>query len=214
MNKQTKIIPAVLARNKSEFVSQWNKVAPFFSYIQIDVTDGQFVKTATPFKPEHISQFVKNHELEIHLMVKNVAKHLAEWTKLTQVKKIIWHYEAESDNKAIACLADFLKQQKIQTGLALNLDTPLSVLKNNISKINTVMLMGVYPGKQGQKFEEKVLSKIKNLRRLYPKINIEIDGGVNAENFQKIKNSGANLLVIGNYLQKSKNIKLDLKHLK
>lgn len=214
MNKQIKIIPAVLAHNKSEFVTQWNKVSPFFSYLQIDIGDGQFVKTTTPFKPEHIRQFVKNHELEIHLMVKNVAKYLAEWTKLAQVKKIIWHYEAESDNKAIATLADFLKQQKIQAGLALNLDTPLSVLKNNISKINTVMLMGVYPGKQGQKFEEKVLAKIKNLRRLYPKINIEIDGGVDAESFQQIKNAGANLMVIGSYLQKSKNIKLDLKHLK
>lgn len=214
MNKQTKIIPAVLARNKSEFVNQWNKVAPFFSYIQLDVGDGKFIKTETPFKPEHILPFVKNHELEIHLMVKNVAKYLAEWTKLSQVKKIVWHFEAESDPKAIACLADFLKKQKVQAGLALNLDTPLSILKNNISKINTVMLMGVYPGRQGQKFEEKVLSKIKNLRRLHPKINIEIDGGVNAENFQKIKLAGANLLVIGNYLQKSKNIKADLKHLK
>lgn len=214
MNKQTKIIPAVLARNKSEFVTQWNKISPFFPYIQIDVSDGQFVKTTTPFKPEHIRTFVKNHELEIHLMVKNVAKHLAEWSKLTQVKKIIWHYEAESNNKSIATLAGFLKQQKIQAGLALNLDTPLSILKNNISKINTIMLMGVYPGKQGQKFEEKVLAKIKNLRRLYPKINIEIDGGVNVENFQKIKLAGANLIVIGSYLQKSRNIKADLKNLR
>ena len=214
MKKQIKIIPAVLARNKSEFITQWEKVAPFFSHIQIDIVDGQFVKTTTPFKPEHIRQFVKNHDLEIHLMVKNVAKHLAEWSKLTQVKKIIWHYEAEGNNQSISCLADFLKQQKIQASLALNLDTPLSVLKNNISKINTVLLMGVYPGRQGQKFEEKVLAKIKNLRRLYPKINIEIDGGVNADNFQKIKNAGANLIVIGSYLQKSKNIKLDLKNLK
>ncbi len=71
--------------------------------------------------------------------------------------------------------------------------------------------MGVKPGKVGQKFQLKVLNKIKKLRKDYPQLNIEIDGGVNNKNIKKIKNTGANLIALGSYLQKCKNIKKFLK---
>jgi len=91
--------------------------------------------------------------------------------------------------------------------LAINPETKLKNIKELIKTFHTIQIMGVKPGKMGQKFQTKVLNKIIKLKKDYPKINIEIDGGVNNKNINKIKTAGANLIAIGSYLQKCKDIK-------
>jgi len=82
-----------------------------------------------------------------------------------------------------------------------------------IKYFDTIQVMGVTPGKQGQKFQPKVLKKIKGLHQKYPKLNIAIDGGVNEKNFSAIKKAGANIIGLGSYLQKSPDPKQSLKKL-
>ena len=74
--------------------------------------------------------------------------------------------------------------------------------------------MGVTPGKQGQKFQSKILTKIKALHKKYPRLNIAVDGGVSDKNIKQIKKAGANLIAVGSYLQKSNNIKQSIQKLK
>ena len=74
--------------------------------------------------------------------------------------------------------------------------------------------MGVNPGKQGQKFQKKTIGKIKKLRKRFPKLNIEVDGGVNDKNFNTITKAGANLIILGSYLQESSDIKQAIENLK
>lgn len=202
-----KIIPAILAKDKKEFKKQWSHIADYFKYIQIDIIDGEFIKNKTNINPYIVKDIIKNKDLEIHLMVDSISKYITTWSKVKNVKKIIWHYEANTDIEQIKKFNKFLKNKNINTGLAINPETKLKNIEEIIKDFHTIQIMGVKPGKMGQKFQNKVLNKIKKLKKEYPKINIEIDGGVNDKNINKIKTAGANLIAIGSYLQKCKDIK-------
>ncbi|MBT6691049.1 hypothetical protein HOB10_01805 [Candidatus Parcubacteria bacterium] len=213
MPKTTKIVPAILVNNKAGFKRQFDKVKPYFKYIQIDIMDGILVKEKNSINPQIVKTMLRGYKIEVHLMVKDVSKYIEQWHKLKNVKKIIWHYEAEKDKDAILCLNKYLRSKKIQTGLAVNPNTSLAKIKDLIPKFNTIQIMGIKPGAQGRKFQPKVLKKIKSLRQKYPKLNIAVDGGVSEQNFAAIKKAGANIIAIGSYLQKSKDTKQALKKL-
>ncbi len=213
MNKKLKIVPAILAQNGTDFKKRWQKIAPYFKYVQIDIMDGVLVKTKNNIRPSGVKALSKNHELEIHLMVKNVSQRILVWLQLKNVRKIIWHYEAETDSRAILDLNDYIKKQKIKTGLAINPGTPLSKIKNLIKYFDTIQIMGVHPGWEKQGFEKFVLKKIYSLRKKYPRLNIAVDGGVNALTAGAIKKAGANILGVGSYLQQTKNIRQAIKKL-
>jgi len=214
MAKKIQIIPAILANDVIEFKKQWLKVVKHFKLFQIDIMDGEFVATHNNLSPRKIKKIVKQQKLEIHLMVQDVNSYIGQWSTFKNVKKIIWHYEALNDEEAITQATRWLKKQKIKTGLAINPKTPLKKIISLAKKFDTILIMGVTPGQQNQKFNSKILSKIKKLRKKFPKKNIEIDGGVNEKNYKKIIKSGANLIAIGSYLQRNSDIKQAVKNLK
>jgi ribulose-phosphate 3-epimerase len=69
--------------------------------------------------------------------------------------------------------------------------------------------MGVHAGFGGQKFIKKTFNRLEELKNLINSKNssalIEIDGGVNENNFEKLKNLGADVLVAGSYIFNSSN---------
>lgn len=99
-------------------------------------------------------------------------------------------------------------------GIALNSKTSWREIKKFIPFIKLVLIFGVRPGFSGQKFQPKVLNKIKSLRQVYPSIKIEIDGGINLEIGKKCLKAGADILVSGSYILRSKNIKEAIEKLK
>lgn len=214
MPKTVKVIPSILVKNKTEFVRQWHKVSPYFKYIQIDIMDGQFVSEKNSIYPITVKDYIRGYNIEIHLMVEGISKYVASWSRLKNVKKIIWHFEANSNHDRILAINKFLKAKKIKTGLAINPNTPLYKIKDLIKYFDTIQVMGVTPGRQGQKFQPKALKKIKALRSKYKNLNISVDGAVNDKTIYAIKKSGANIVCPGSYLQKSKDIKTALAKLK
>ncbi|MFA6466986.1 MAG: ribulose-phosphate 3-epimerase [Patescibacteria group bacterium] len=212
--KRIKIIPSILVKNKAEFTKHWKHISHYFNYAQIDIMDGQFVKSKNSITPDDIKTLTKKHQLEIHLMVKDVKKYIAIWSQLKNVQKIIWHYEADKNTQHIEALNKYLKDQEIKTGLVINPQTSLAKIKSLIPHFDTIQIMAVTPGRQGQKFQSRVLTKIKNLRQQFPKLNIEVDGAINDQTFQAIVKAGANIVCPGSYLQNSKNIKASLAKLK
>lgn len=208
-----KIIPAILASDQAQFKKQWHKVAPFFDYIQIDIMDGQFVSSKNNLKPHNLQKVTAQHQLEIHLMVNDVPRYINLWETLPNVRKILWHYEAVPDDAALLELLDYLKKQKIKGGLAINPHTPLNKIKNIAEYFDTIQVMGVEPGAQGRPLAKNSLTKIKQLKRKYPKQKIAIDGGVNDKNFLKIKQAGADIIALGHYLQSSHDPQQALKKL-
>lgn len=214
MAKKIQILPAILAYNLEQFKQQWQKVAKDFKSFQIDILDTDFVDSKNNLNPRTIKSIIKTAELEIHLMVKDINSYLGPWANFKNTKKIIWHYEATQDLDDINTALRWLKKNKIKAGLAINPKTKLKFILPLVKKFDTILIMGVEPGQMGQTFNKKVLSKIKKLRKKFPNLNIEVDGGINATNYQKIIKAGANLIVMGKYLQKADNLKTALNQLK
>ncbi len=206
-----KIIATILAQDKKEFKKQYSHIAPYFKYIQIDIMDGEFVKNKTKINPYILKDIIKDKNLEIHLMVKALSKYITTWSKVKNVKKIIWHYEANSNKEQIKKFINFLKKKKIKSGLAFNPTTRIKEIEDLIKDFDTIQVMGVKPGKMGQKFQISALEKIKKLRKNYPQLNIALDGGCNNKNIEKIKKTGTNSVALGSYLQKCSDIKKFLK---
>jgi len=77
-----------------------------------------------------------------------------------------------------------------------------------------LLLMSVNPGFGGQKFIREVLNKVREARNLYPKLDIQVDGGINNETAKDVVAAGANILVAGSFVFGSKDRKVAIGSLK
>ena len=111
-----------------------------------------------------------------------------------------------------------IKNEGMKAGVAINPHTPVNVLNDVLNEIDVVCIMSVNPGFGGQKFIENTFNKVKTLKELRDKNEnnflIEIDGGVNIENAKSLIDSGADVLVAGSSVFKSKNPIETIKKLK
>jgi ribulose-phosphate 3-epimerase len=195
MVKIAKIIPALLAKDFNELKDKVKFLGSKYQVAQIDVMDGRFVKNKTFSDFNKIKAIKTPLKYELHLMVKEplkfVKKYLASADPsavLRMTASVIVHYEALKTADATKFLA---LRSKVKIGLAINPKTPVTILKKYCGLIDILLIMGVVPGKSGQKFLPATLNKIKTARKLCPQIEIEVDGGVNKKNVQQILNAGA-----------------------
>jgi ribulose-phosphate 3-epimerase len=94
-----------------------------------------------------------------------------------------------------------------ELGIVINLETPVEKLEPYFSRVNFFQILAVAPGLAGQKFDPRVLEKIKSLKRRKNDVIIEVDGGVTPENAKLLKGTGADILTSATYLFNSANIK-------
>ena len=195
---ETKIIPSVIAKSQKELVEKIEKVMDFVDYIHLDIMDGAFVPNESlkfDFRiPEELN-------FEAHLMLQNPDKWVEQnWQK---VERILIPIESCKHPKE---LIEFLKDKK-EVGFVLNPETELESIKKHLDQINQVLIMTVKPGFYGSEFLPETLEKVRDLRKLRPSLDIEVDGGINPETIKKAKGAGANLFVSGSYIMKSENAK-------
>src|SRR5690625_960336 len=111
-----------------------------------------------------------------------------------------------------------IKQAGMKTGVALNPHTNVLLLEDIIQDVDMVLLMSVNPGFGGQKFIENTYKKIHQLKELIidneASTKIEVDGGVNNENIQKLADAGADIFVAGSHVFNSENPLKTIKELK
>ena len=206
-----KIIPAILTNKIKDLEDKLKKLSGLVDLIQIDIIDGNFINNKTiGLKDLKKIKLLKNFKLEAHLMVKNPEKYFEDCQKLG-IKRVIFHIEAVKNLKEILETAN---KFKFEIGVALNPKTNIEKIKPYLNRLNLILLMGVNPGFQGQKFIPSVLNKIKTIKKVAPKIKIEVDGGINENNIKKVAYAGADYLIIGSSLWKSENIKKQLSKLK
>ncbi len=178
-------------------------------YFHIDVMDGKFVKKdnlelmkdyATTIS--HIS----NIPMDVHLMVENVEEIMDEYIDLAP-DRITFHIEAIKDNERVLSIIKELRENGIKVGIAISPDTDVEKVKPFLEKINMVLVMTVVPGNGGQKLIPETIEKIKNLRKYADEnsidIDIEADGGINAETAEEVRMAGADILVSGAYIVNS-----------
>ena len=211
--RMTEIVPAIIAKSFAELEQKIKAVEPFVQAVQLDIMDGVFVPNQTwpYFEGQNISDLEKigaNLSLEAHLMVARPDEVFDGWLT-SPAKRVILHWEAMAQSSNIKVqMSKFIELAHArgkELGIALNPETPIEVLDEFVGKVDLVLLMSVNPGFAGQEFQEGVIPKIIALRQKYPDVKIEVDGGVNLKNVQKLKDAGADLLAVGSAIFNSSN---------
>lgn len=193
------IMPAILARTEEEFMAKLDKVRRLGAALHIDVMDGQFVKNRTWAPPERMRRILGGLPFESHLMVSNPEHAVPLWLACG-ARVVIFHAEATTRDSMI-CRATADKCADLS--IALDPDTPVSRITEEIRNFGRIMIMGVAPGWSGQPFQDIAIEKIKMLKRLKPSLVITVDGGVKPENVQTLIEAGADVLVAGSALTES-----------
>ena len=174
--------------------------------IHVDVMDGHFVPNLT-IGPPVIKALRKYSSImfDVHLMISPVHKYIEDYSN-AGADIITVHPEA-TENLETSILK--IKELKKKVGVSLNPETKINLILDYLNKIDLILIMSVNPGFGGQKFMPEVLEKIKKLKEIREKENlnfdIEIDGGINFENSKLAIEAGANILVSGTTIFKSNN---------
>lgn len=208
MRVKKEIIPAILTDNLVDFENKVRKIEGIANWLQIDIMDGKFVKNISVSLAD-LKKIKIPFNLEIHLMVLNPEKYFKECQAL-KAKRVIFHLEAAKD--PLSVLKE-MKKYSFERGMALNPETPIEKIKPYLKYLDLVLLLGVTPGFQGQKFNPIVFKKIKQLSKIGKKIKIGVDGGIKFSNIKKIAMTRVDNLVVGSYLFQSKNISRAFKEL-
>ena len=167
-------------------------------YIHIDIMDGMFVPSISLGFPVMKSiRAYTDKMFDVHLMVEEPSRYIKDVVE-AGADIITVHAEA---CKHLDRTIDAIKEQGVLAGVALNPATPLSAIEYILPKVDMVLIMTVNPGFGGQKFIPYTLDKIRDLRKMLhergSKADIEVDGGINFENVEAVRDAGANIIVAG-----------------
>ncbi len=200
-----KTIPGINCSDFKCVSGYWDKAVAFGARaVQIDVADGEFTPIKTWDSPSELTGLAKqNPEMvpEIHLMVENPEDVFQEWLA-AGAKKLVVHIESKGNLDSIERAVKAVGGEVIW---GIKSGTPVEELYKHIQgKIGcSVQFLDVSPGFSDQKFDPKVVDRIKFLRRERPDVQIRVDGGMNPETAKMAKEAGADGVVSVSYIFES-----------
>ena len=194
-----KLAPSILSADFARLLEDVKKVENAgCEYLHIDVMDGHFVPNIT-LGPNVVKSLRKdvNMVFDAHLMIENPDNYIKEFAD-AGCDIIVVHQEACTH---LHRTIQNIKSHGIKAGVALNPATPIETIKYVLQDVDMVLLMSVNPGFGGQSYIPVVTEKIKELKALIDKMNldidIEVDGGINLRTMDSVKEAVANILVAG-----------------
>jgi ribulose-phosphate 3-epimerase len=218
------VIPALMPKSLGELEEQLAKVWAYAPRVQLDVIDGIFSPNKT-VGPELLNQIDTIVQWDVHLMVDEPEV----WVKrcvMGGVDRVFGQVERMNDRTAF--IAD-AQSEGLGVGLAYDIDTPLAGLEEVIDDLDAILLMSVKAGDQAKEFDDRVLEKIKEVRRMNKRIPIVVDGGINEEKMreclaaewaEEIEEEELNRstlgieFVVGSHLLTAGNVEAELEHLR
>jgi len=194
--KKVEIVPSILSADIGRLNEQVSEaVAAGADRIQVDVMDGHFVPNLT-FGPAVVEAVAKVTALpiEAHLMIDNPEQFIEAFAKSGAT---LIEVQVESTTSLYRTVQS-IKELGASAGVAINPATSLEALREILPYISLVNVMTVEPGFGGQKFIVHSPEKIKRLRAMAPDVEIEVDGGIDAQTAPLVVKAGATVLVAGN----------------
>ena len=189
-------------------------------YFHIDVMDGKFVEKDTTEMMHEYSGNIKqisNLPLDVHLMVENVKSYIDSFIPY-EPNIITFHLEACKNKEEVLSLIKYIKENNIKVGLSIKPNTKVEEILEFLSLIHLVLIMTVEPGLGGQKLIPETIEKVKELKEYITNndidIDIEVDGGINLENKEILKEAGVNIIVAGSSIINSKDFKETIQKIK
>lgn len=213
-----KIAPSILSADYAALGSAVDVLKDWGAdYVHLDVMDGAFVPNITFGAP--MTKALRSHTdlvFDAHLMVNEPAKWVQDF-KNAGADILTIHIEA--DRHAHRTL-QLIRSLGMKAGISLNPQTPPEAIEYLLEAVDLILVMTVNPGFGGQKFIPEaakkiaVIGKMLEERNLVDKVEIEVDGGVNAETAKICREYGANVLVAGNAVYSAPDPKEMIKLLK
>ncbi len=188
------VVPAILVNTCDLLLQRLQLSKHVTTSIQIDIMDNIFVPNKS-IQPDEISKsYLAGFEVEFHLMVSDPFAYLKKLSRYFTGVDITYQFHIEafdSDEdlfEAIASIKDFGSKVHV----AVSPDTQIEKIEPFISFLDGVLIMTVYPGFSGQSYLPSMEHKIEYLRKRYPNMSIEVDGGINKETILRALKAGAN----------------------
>ena len=195
-----------ILKNKNNYVEEVKKVNnTSCDYLHLDILDNTFAPNYS-FKLEDFSSLKINKLLDIHIMSTNLDYQVKEAIKLNP-EYITIQFEATKD---IDKYIKLIKSHNIKVGLAINPNTWLLKIKKYLNQVDLILVMGVYAGFGGQTFIPNTIKRLKKLNTFGRKYLISLDGGVNNEVLDQVKEY-IDIAVLGNYVTGSDNYEKQIK---
>ncbi len=200
------IAPSLLAADFSDLKGEIKRIEEAgANYLHLDVMDGHFVPNIS-FGAGVVADIRKHTQLifDVHLMISDPLKYVDSFIK-AGADIITFHYECTD---APMEMLKAIQAKHIPCGISISPKTPVDAVLPFVGEADMILVMTVEPGFGGQSFMPECLDKVRVLRRAALAkgidLNIEVDGGINAENAVHCTEAGANILVAGSALFKTK----------
>ncbi len=205
-----KIAPSILAADFLHLKRELDLVNEYADLLHVDVMDGTFVPNISfGFPLVEAMAKVVTVPMDVHLMIVNPDKYVERFAR-AGASLISFHLEAALQaGKDPSEIIAMIKDCGCKAGLVINPDVPVESLFPYLEEADFFLIMSVFAGFGGQKFIEESLKRISTLRREMESRgidkDIEVDGGVSAENSRALIDAGATMLVAGSSVFKAEN---------
>ena len=202
-----KIAPSILSADFSRLRDEIQAVEKAGAdWLHVDIMDGHYVPNLTigPVVVESV-RTVTRMPLDVHLMITDPDKYAPEFIK-AGADWISVHPDTCKD--PVRSL-DNIRALGAKASIAVNPDVALEKVEAYFGHIDMILMMTVFPGFAGQAFIEDVLPKIEKARKIITErklpILIEADGGIKADNINRVVRAGAEVIVSGSGIFKTPN---------
>jgi ribulose-phosphate 3-epimerase len=194
---QTTICPTVLAETPDEYRQQVERIATFATRLHIDLSDGDFAPSKT-IAPDEV-WWPGGMRADLHVMYKRPFDHAELFLDLAP-ELIIVHAEADGD---FTGFAEEAHRRGVEVGVALLPQTSPELIRPVLNLIDHILIFSGSLGHFGGHADLRMLTKIKHIKKVQPRIELGWDGGVNEHNARALSFSGVEVLNVGGFIQKA-----------